>query len=418
MMSSQRVPPFHPLTQTWRPVCHAAPGDSLKKRSGFAVVCQMNQYTSAPASSWWLLRSLAAGMAAQVFAAPPCEDKGPWPCTEEGCPAPEIGCAMLKGGCGGTFASVWSSPPAGVADDLVWVHCPATCGKCGEEAPVKLEPIPGKCISWRQTKDCKADGKRQINMDRGCDDVVKGGWSGYCECEGGIRTAESDCKHQPFTCEAKCGEQWAYLRQQRQAKVSAMGEVEPVAFDADDSLTKLYKRGKGFYVMGNTELALRHFREALKLDPEHKACKADYKQAKKLGKLLEKIEGVMGKEVEGKGRQGKMDRDEQYEEARELLSGALDLVPPGVYKAPILRDLCTCHTRLKEAEKAHDICGKHTRHDSGSHASKMLWADALVLNALYEEAIGVYTEVMEADEHSQAARKGIDQARELDSLTV
>ena len=30
--------------------------------------------------------------------------------------------------------------------------------------------------------------------------------------------------------------------------------------------------------------------EALKLDPEHKACKADYKQAKKLGKLLEKIE--------------------------------------------------------------------------------------------------------------------------------
>ena len=170
--------------------------------------------------------------------------------------------------------------------------------------------------------------------------------------------------------------------------------------------------------MGNTELALRHFREALKLDPEHKACKADYKQAKKLGKLLEKIEGVMGKEVEGKGRQGKMDRDEQYEEARELLSGALDLVPPGVYKAPILRDLCTCHTRLKEAEKAHDICGKHTRHDSGSHASKMLWADALVLNSLYEEAIGVYTEVMEADEHSQAARKGIDQARKLDSPTV
>ena len=35
----------------------------------------------------------------------------------------------------------------------------------------------------------------------------------------------------------------------------------------------------------------------------------------------------MGKEVEGKGRQGKMDRDEQYEEARELLSGALDPNP-------------------------------------------------------------------------------------------
>ena len=51
-------------------------------------------------------------------------------------------------------------------------------------------------------------------------------------------------------------------------------------------------------------------------------------------------------------------------QARQLLADALDLVPPGVYKAPILRDLCTCHTRLKEAEKAHDICGKHTQHDS------------------------------------------------------
>lgn len=118
----------------------------------------------------------------------------------------------------------------------------------------------GKCISWRQTKDCTAGGKRQPDMDRGCDHTISKGWSGYCECEGGIRTAESGCSHATFTCEAKCGEQWAYVRQQRAAKVSAMGEVEAVPFDADDSLTKLYKRGKGFYVMGNTELALRHFR--------------------------------------------------------------------------------------------------------------------------------------------------------------
>ena len=56
-----------------------------------------------------------------------------------------------------------------------------------------------------------------------------------------------------------------------------------------------------------------------------------------------------------------------------------------MYKATLLRDLCTCHTRLKEAERAHEVCGKHTQHDSGSAASKLLWAEALVLNALYEE---------------------------------
>ena len=287
---------------------------------------------SAPASlsSYWL--SLAAGLGSHVFAAAaaPCEDKGPWPCTEEGCPAPTVACARLKGECTSLFKSVWSKPPAGVpGDDPVWKHCPVTCGKCDELAAAdKPEPIKGKCVSWRQTKDCSPNGKRQPDMDKGCNTKVHKGWSGYCECEGGIRTAESDCKHEEFTCEVKCGEEWAALRQRRQAKVSATGEVQPVeAFDADDSLTQLYKRGKGFYVMGNTELALRHFREALKLDPEHKACKADYKQAKKLSKLLEKIEGVMGKEVEGKGRLGKMDRDEQYEEARTLRASWLTMPP-------------------------------------------------------------------------------------------
>ena len=42
---------------------------------------------------------------------------------------------------------------------------------------------------------------------------------------------------------------------------------------------------------------LREWRQALKLDPEHKACKADYKQAKKLSKIMVKIEEIMGKEV-------------------------------------------------------------------------------------------------------------------------
>ena len=73
----------------------------------------------------------------------------------------EVSCAMLKGECGSVFKNVWSSPPAGLADDLVWVHCPATCGKCVEQAPAAaLAPVPGKCISWRQTKDCAANGKR------------------------------------------------------------------------------------------------------------------------------------------------------------------------------------------------------------------------------------------------------------------
>ena len=36
----------------------------------------------------------------------------------------------------------------------------------------------------------------------------------------------------------------------------------------------------------------------------------------------------MGKEIEGKGRQKQLEREDQYEEARTLLAEALDLLPP------------------------------------------------------------------------------------------
>ena len=63
----------------------------------------------------------------------------------------------------------------------------------------------------------------------------------------------------------------------------------------------------------------------------------------------------MGKEVEGKGRQGKLERDEQYEEARALLAEALELGPPSVYRASLYRDLCICQTKLKRPEDAFEV---------------------------------------------------------------
>jgi len=268
------------------------------------------------------------------------------------------------------------------------------------------------CVSWRQTADCSPSGKRQPQRDAGCNVRVKRGSSGYCECRGGVRAGESNCEHEEFTCRDMCTKQWAWLREQRKQRQKESSEEE-VAFDADDALSKLYKRGKGFYVMGNTELALRHFREALKLDPEHRECKADYKQAKKLTKLLDKIEGVMGKEVEGKGRQKQLEREDQYEEARTLLSQALELLPPSVYRASLYRDLCICNTKMRRQEDALKVCEKHQLHDSESAAATLLLAEAKLLNELYEEAVALFRKVLEADEHSKEARQGLQQAERL-----
>ena len=357
------------------------------------------------------MRIAALLVLAGAAAAQDCRDNGPWPCAEEGCPSASITCERLKKNCASAFTDVWNTPPAGMEDARVADQCPVTCGKCkpgaggAEKATASGE---SKCISWRQTNDCNANGKRQAQKDRSCSTKIQEGWSGYCECSGGIRAGESSCQHEVFTCEAKCSEQWEWLRQQRAKKSAAADEP----FDADGSLTKLYKRGKGFYVMGNTELALRHFREALKLDPEHKECKADYKQAKKLAKILEKIEAVMGKDVEGKGRQKALEREEQYEEARELLTAALDLLPPSVYRASLYRDLCVCNTKTRRSEEALKTCKQHAGQDGGI-ASQLLLGEAMILNGDFEQAVKVYREAIALDEHSQEARQGLEKAEKL-----
>ena len=66
-----------------------------------------------------------------------CEDGGPWGCVEDGCPAPELSCAMLaeSGACSSLFAELWSVPPADAGGGAVSSRCPRACGRCGRGAP-------------------------------------------------------------------------------------------------------------------------------------------------------------------------------------------------------------------------------------------------------------------------------------------
>ena len=188
--------------------------------------------------------SLIATVAAQ------CADQGPWPCDEAGCPEPTISCERLRKNCDSMFDEVWTTPPAGLGGQIVSTFCPATCGKCNppsvppSESPEAdgQQPDDSWCISWRQTQGCSANGKREARADRPCSATVAKGWSGYCECDGGVRTAESGCSHEEFTCAAKCVEQRKWLREQRKQKQQQQqqhADAEP--FSADDNLNKLYK---------------------------------------------------------------------------------------------------------------------------------------------------------------------------------
>lgn len=68
----------------------------------------------------------------------PCVDRGPWPCTEAGCPAPSIGCSDLKSDCKKKFSSIWAEAPEGLGDKKIWTQCRKTCDKCSSGAKEEL----------------------------------------------------------------------------------------------------------------------------------------------------------------------------------------------------------------------------------------------------------------------------------------
>lgn len=144
--------------------------------------------------------------------------------------------------------------------------------------PERVSAEDEPCVAFRRTAGCSPAGARDPQMDVPCDSVVRSDWSGFCECSHGFTTAEVDCAHAEFTCAAACTKRWQAMQGQGgmgEGATSAdagadggegeQGEGEQrTVGDADSDLEKLYRRGKQFYVVGNIELALRHYREALR----------------------------------------------------------------------------------------------------------------------------------------------------------
>lgn len=80
-----------------------------------------------------------------------------------------------------------------------------------------------ECVRWRATANCTADGERVPEKDRECFDFVRDGDAGYCECPGGVLTAQSACEHEPFTCQRACRTLRERRRREREREKRAVG---------------------------------------------------------------------------------------------------------------------------------------------------------------------------------------------------
>ena len=53
--------------------------------------------------------------------------------------------------------------------------------------------VASKCVSWRHTSRCKANGPRESHRDKQCHEDIPSGASGYCECSNGKKKMMKGC---------------------------------------------------------------------------------------------------------------------------------------------------------------------------------------------------------------------------------
>ena len=103
----------------------------LHRLSGAAARAATANFCSS-CNCWTRLVRMLLAPAAALAADDSCFDRGPWPCAEDGCPAPSVSCAMLSEQfCDSLFDGVWTTlPDVTLGGVTIAAKCPDACGRC------------------------------------------------------------------------------------------------------------------------------------------------------------------------------------------------------------------------------------------------------------------------------------------------
>lgn len=140
-------------------------------------------------------------------------------------------------------------------------------------------------------------------------------------------------------------------------------------------------RGEAYFQLNEMDMAVKHFREGLKLDPEHKGCKAGHKKLKKITKKDKR-----GDDAFEKG---------EYKAAVEYWWEAMNTdITLLAFVRPTLLKVVKAHVALKEYEKAIEEAEKHVNNEASVEGLHAL-GDAQLAAEKYQEAINSFQKAFE-----------------------
>lgn len=140
-------------------------------------------------------------------------------------------------------------------------------------------------------------------------------------------------------------------------------------------------RGEAYYRLNEMDMAVKHFREGLKLDPEHKGCKDGHRTVKKITKKDKKAD-----ELFEKG-----EYQSAIERWWEAMNADISLLS---FVRPTLLKVVKAHLALKEFGKAIEEAKKHVDNEESIEGLHAL-AEAMTGAEKFDEALRTYQRAVE-----------------------
>eukprot|EP00873_Tetraselmis_striata_P017850 jgi/Tetstr1/438114/TSEL_026737.t1 len=132
----------------------------------------------------------------------------------------------------------------------------------------------------------------------------------------------------------------AYKRRDYGLVITELGKL--LKLDSGN-IAALIMRGWAYLQTGEEETGIRHFREAIRFDPEHKEAKAAYKKVKSIGKLRQRAQEAMAKN-------DFRSAEAAYREASQVDPSLVDI------NIPFVQELCSLQLRMGKAAEALESC--------------------------------------------------------------
>lgn len=163
------------------------------------------------------------------------------------------------------------------------------------------------------------------------------------------------------------------------------------------NLVALLLRGGAYYYMGDHDVAMQHYREGLRSDPEHKQLKAAATTLKSLIKATKSGEDALA--------------GQKFEEAQGYFKQALEVDPGNTAnQIHLYMKLCEAYYKGEKFTEGIAACTSAIDLKPEYLDAWMKRGEAKIAAEMFEEAVRDYTKATEIDGSNRAAQEGLNRA--------